>query len=295
MEKKKCFGFTLIELLVVISIMALLMGILMPGLGKAKKIAQGVVCMANVKRLSIAMLIYTDENDGYFPPDKIRENGVGIQVGPYIRYGPRWFWFISEQANPVIDPAKYDTEEEFNAALTMDNDYFICPSFKNKDFVSNIRNGSYGFNFQYLSNTRTKEGNGSRYNNFPNKALSILRPSETIVIGDSRGAGIPHGEHAYTMDPPKMAYSKNARSFGPKKGNIVPLGGAEKYSPADARHCGHMNMSFLDGHTEKLTYEEAGYAVAPETARPVEKSNKTLGGPGNNRLWTGTGRDEPEI
>jgi prepilin-type N-terminal cleavage/methylation domain-containing protein/prepilin-type processing-associated H-X9-DG protein len=285
-------GFTLIELLVVISIIALLLSMLLPALGKAKKIAKGLVCATNVRRLSIGMSLYAYTNDDFFPPDRIREKGVGIQVGKYIRYRPRWIWYLSDEIGPVINPDSYATEAEFNSALTMDNDYFLCPSLKDKKFAQNIRNGAYGFNYQYLSNTRPGP-NGERYSNFPNRTTSVTRPTDTIVIGDSRGAGIPHGEHAYTMDPPKMAYRKNARNFGPKSGAIVPVGGADKYSPSDGRHEGKVNISFLDGHSEKMNYEELGYAVDPVTDRPVEKSNTLIGGPGNNHLWTGTGRDEP--
>jgi prepilin-type processing-associated H-X9-DG protein len=66
-----------------------------------------------------------------------------------------------------------------------------------------------------------------------------------------------------------------------------------KYSPADARHFGVANVAFLDGHAEAMNYEDLGYEVDPATKRPFEKALSDLGGPGNNRLWTGTVRDEP--
>ena len=56
-------GFTLIELLVVISIIALLLSILMPGLQKAKEKASGVVCMSNEKQLSLAWALFAGDND----------------------------------------------------------------------------------------------------------------------------------------------------------------------------------------------------------------------------------------
>jgi len=56
-------GFTLIELLVVISIIALLLAIIMPALGFAKRQAQGSVCLANVSGLSKAWYLYTTDND----------------------------------------------------------------------------------------------------------------------------------------------------------------------------------------------------------------------------------------
>lgn len=59
-------GFTLIELLVVISIIALLVSILMPALGRAKKQAKAVVCLSNLKQWGLIWAIYTTENNGSF-------------------------------------------------------------------------------------------------------------------------------------------------------------------------------------------------------------------------------------
>jgi prepilin-type N-terminal cleavage/methylation domain-containing protein len=62
--KKK--GFTLIELLVVIAIIAVLMGILMPALGRVRKQARAVACQANLKHWGLIFKMYTDDNDGKF-------------------------------------------------------------------------------------------------------------------------------------------------------------------------------------------------------------------------------------
>jgi prepilin-type N-terminal cleavage/methylation domain-containing protein/prepilin-type processing-associated H-X9-DG protein len=59
-------AFTLIELLVVISIIAILMGVLMPALSKAKKSAKSVVCGSNLKQISIGMYTYLQDNDNTF-------------------------------------------------------------------------------------------------------------------------------------------------------------------------------------------------------------------------------------
>jgi prepilin-type N-terminal cleavage/methylation domain-containing protein/prepilin-type processing-associated H-X9-DG protein len=66
MDKNK--GFTLIELLVVISVISLLMGILVPALGKAKAKARRTVCMSNLRQIGVAFRAYLDDNRDIMPP-----------------------------------------------------------------------------------------------------------------------------------------------------------------------------------------------------------------------------------
>jgi prepilin-type N-terminal cleavage/methylation domain-containing protein/prepilin-type processing-associated H-X9-DG protein len=79
-------GFTLVELLVVIGIIALLVGILLPALSRARQEANATKCMSNLHQIALGMVMYTEQNHGCIIPaynlPRLGAGGTNFTAGP---------------------------------------------------------------------------------------------------------------------------------------------------------------------------------------------------------------------
>jgi prepilin-type N-terminal cleavage/methylation domain-containing protein/prepilin-type processing-associated H-X9-DG protein len=109
-------GFTLIELLVCIAIIALLISLMLPALGKAREAGKAAVCLANEHTMAVALNGYVTDNKGYYPGDHRQTGGTS-----WITWAPR----LRKYMNGAMLP-------------------FYCPS-ANKDYKWNLVEGYISF------------------------------------------------------------------------------------------------------------------------------------------------------
>jgi len=302
-------GFTLIELLVSISILTLLISILLPSLSAARRHARSGVCLSNLKRLGMGMMLYLDTGGDRYAPFRLkspRPDSNEVFVNDWGRAKPRWHWFIdSQEVDPVIDPDPFrdeiesrgwfgddSTGSEGESGRQMTNRYFVCPSLTD-EFELDIRNGAYGYNYQYLGNSRLIEGD-DRWSNFPVGTNQIRAAGQTVLLADSRGAGKVHGRHSYALDPPRLAVEQGAEKFGPGADDVQSGLPPElyQYSPVEMRHKDKGNVVFVDGHAKGMTLTSLGYQVNENgVAMPIlDPLNGTY--TASNKLWNGRAYDE---
>ncbi|CAN0362687.1 unnamed protein product, partial [Ectocarpus sp. 4 AP-2014] len=213
-----------IELLVVISIIALLIGILLPALGAARKAARNAECLSRMHQCAVALNSYPADYKGTLPPafggpsgDPLFGGGVGDGL-----YFTDYF------------------EEYMEVSDDLNTDFYMCPE-STLTPAPDQKKLSYSCNSSVLVNRTTALGN---------KISDVRRPSEVVAMGDaSQLAGV--GVSGPNYSGPFMGpFTNPATANTPLAQTEATNADGLPYYAFRLRHQTNLsgNAAYVDGH-----------------------------------------------
>lgn len=268
-------GFTLIELLVVIAIIAILAGMLLPALGKAKAKGQGIACLSNLKQLQLAHLLYADEYNDVLVPNLEPGDAVGSWIKGWLDYSAS-----PDNTNTLylINPthAKLAPYSNFSPGV------YKCPADRSAVTIAGRR---YSRVRSVAMSVAVADPVGGTW---LNQKISTPKFKLYFKMSDFQ-VGSPSMIHVFVDEHPD---SINNGAFGVWMSDLGNPTRAYIFDFPASYHNGACGFSFADGHAEIRKWIDA------RTKAPIKSSNTlTLGiDSPNNRdmLWLTEHTSAPE-
>jgi len=235
-------GFTLIELLVVAGVMTVLLGILLPAMGRARRAGRSVVCLSQLRQMAIAANVYVSSNDGYYPlAGHIDFNDLSSSY--------EWDFFKKfEQGRLKSIRCGYLWQDRQVVEVQQ------CPSFKGKANSSGDPFTGYNYNASYIGGFTVKVMGQLKGMNSSTSA-ELRRPSNIAIFGDGQ---FELGANKYMRSP---RAGKLDRDFG----NWSRYAGTQGY-----RHLGMTNVAYCDGSVRSIR----GLYTETKNKERIEKYNE---------------------